>query len=135
MSEELQTQKQEMETLEGAERTRATRVYVPRVDILSEENGIVIFADMPGVDENNVDITVEKNVLTINGFVDTTSPAPEGYELAYHEYGVGDYQRSFTLPDEIDRNGIEASLSHGVLRINLPKAPEAQARKITVKAV
>lgn len=135
MSDELQTQKQEVETFEGAERTRATRVYVPRVDILSEENGIIIFADMPGVDEQNVDITVEKNVLTINGFVDTTAPAPEGYELAYHEYGVGDYQRSFTLPDEIDRNGIEASLSHGVLRINLPKAPEAQARKITVKTV
>lgn len=135
MSDELQTQKQEVETFEGAERTRATRVYVPRVDILSEENGIIIFADLPGVDEQNVDITVEKNVLTINGFVDATSQAPEGYELAYHEYGIGDYQRSFTLPDEIDRNGIEASLSHGVLRINLPKAPEAQARKITVKAV
>lgn len=134
MSDELQTQKQEVETFEGAERTRATRVYVPRVDILSEENGIIIFADLPGVDEQNVDITVEKNVLTINGFVDASSPAPEGYELAYHEYGIGDYQRSFTLPDEIDRNSIEASLSHGVLRINLPKAPEAQARKITIKA-
>ena len=134
MSDELQTQKQEVETRDGAERTRATRVYVPRVDILSEENGIVIFADLPGVDEQNIDISVEKNVLTINGFVAATSPVPEGYELAYNEYGVGDFQRNFTLPDEIDRNGIEAILSHGVLRLNLPKAPEAQAKKITVKS-
>jgi len=133
MTSELQTQKQEVETTEGIERTRATRVYLPRVDILSNENGILILADVPGVNEEDIDITVEKDVLTINGYVSSTTPVPEGYELAYNEYGVGDYQRSFTLPDEIDRNGIEASLNHGVLRVELPKAPEAQARKITVK--
>ena len=134
MSNELQTQKQEVETVEGVERTRATRVYVPKVDILSNNEGIVILADMPGVNEQDVDITVEKNVLTINGYVSAQPPAPEGYELAYNEYGVGDFERSFTLSDEIDSSGIEASLSHGVLRIDLPKAPEAQARRITVKA-
>jgi HSP20 family molecular chaperone IbpA len=133
MSNELQTQKQEVETTSGVERTRATHVYVPRVDILSDDNRIVILADLPGVDEQNVDITVEKNVLTINGYVSDTLPALDGYELTYNEYGVGDFQRSFTLPDEIDRNGIEASLSQGVLRLHLPKAPEAQARKIAVK--
>ncbi len=132
MTNEMQVEKQEMETAEGVERTRATRVYVPRVDILSDENGIILLADLPGVDENNVDITVEKQVLTITGYV--TSTIPEGYELVRNEYGIGDFQRSFTLPDEIDRDGIEASISHGVLRLNLPKAPEAQAKKITVKA-
>lgn len=132
MSTELQTQKQEVETREGVERTRATRMYVPRVDILSEENGIIILVDLPGVDEANVDVTVEKEVLTINGYV--TAVTPEGYELVYNEYGIGDFQRSFTLPNEIDRDGIEASLSQGVLRLTLPKAPEAQARKIAIKA-
>jgi HSP20 family molecular chaperone IbpA len=131
MDKELQTQqKQEVETNEGAERTRAARCYVPRVDIYSVENGIVILAELPGVDENNVDITLEKGILTLNGYVSTAEP--EGYELTYGEYGVGDFQRSFRLPDEIDQDSIEASISDGLLRVFLQKAPEAQAKKIAV---
>lgn len=135
MTDELQTQKKEIETTDGAERTRASRVYVPHVDIYSTDEGIVILADMPGVAEKDMDIMLEKDVLTINGYVSDTQNAPEGYEVVHGEYGVGDYQRSFTLPDEVDRDNIEANLSHGVLRLTLPKAPEAQVRKITVKAV
>ena len=134
MADELQTQKQEAEIVEGAERTRASRVYIPQVDIFSAGDDIVILADMPGVAEEDIDITLEKDVLTINGFVSDVE-GPQGYELAHGEYGIGDYQRSFTLPDEADRDNIEASLSHGVLRLTLPKAPEAQTRTITVKTV
>jgi len=134
MTDELQTQKQEAEIMEGVERTRASRVYLPQVDIYSASDDIVILADMPGVAEKDIDITLEKDVLTINGYIHTVD-GPEGYELVHGEYGVGDYQRSFTLPDEVDRDNIEASLSNGVLRVTLPKAPEAQTRKITVKAV
>lgn len=132
MTDELQTQKQEAEIQEGAERTRASRVYIPQVDIYSAEDTIIILADMPGVAEQDVDIMLEKDVLTINGYV-SGGATPEGYELAHGEYGVGDFQRRFTLPDEIDRDGVEASLNNGVLRVVLPKAPEAQARRITVK--
>jgi HSP20 family molecular chaperone IbpA len=132
MADELQTQKQEAEIVEGAERTRASRVYIPQVDIFSAGDDIVILADMPGVAEEDIDITLEKDVLTINGYVSNVED-PEGYELLHGEYGIGDYQRSFTLPDEVDRDNIEASLSHGVLRLTLPKAPQAQTRKITVK--
>lgn len=130
MTDELQTQKQEVQETEGVERTRASRVYVPHVDIFGTDDGIVIFAELPGVSEGEVDITLEKNVLTITGYV--SQDAPEGYELAHGEYGIGDYQRSFTLPDEIDRNAIEASMKDGLLRVFLKKAPEAQTRKITV---
>ena len=131
MSDELQVQKQEVQPTEGVERTRASRVYVPRVDIYSNEEGVTIEADMPGVDENNVDILLEKDVLTISGFV--TSEEPEGFDLSYNEYGIGDFRRSFTLMEEIDRDKIEASINNGVLRVHLPKAPEAQARKIAVQ--
>lgn len=134
MSDELQSQKQEVETSEVAERTRATRVYLPNVDILSDLEGIIIIADMPGVDEKDMEITLEKNVLTISGYISSAILAPEGYELVHSEYGVGDYHRSFTIPDEIDRDNIEAALKHGVLSVRLPKAPEAQARKISIKA-
>ena len=133
MADELQTQKQEAEIVEGVERTRASRVYIPQVDIYSADDNIIILADMPGVGEKDIDIMLEKDVLTINGYISNVTP-PQGYELAHGEYGVGDYQRSFTLSDEIDRNNIEATLSNGVLHVTLPKAPEAQTRKITIKA-
>jgi HSP20 family molecular chaperone IbpA len=87
---------------------------------------------MPGVDENSVDITLEKNILTINGYVEAETP--ENYSLAYAEYEVGDYQRSFTLSNQIDFEKIEAAVQQGVLRLRLPKAGPAKARKITVKA-
>jgi HSP20 family molecular chaperone IbpA len=132
MADELQTQKQEAEMTEGVERTRSARVYIPHVDIFSAGDDIIILADMPGVAEKDIDIMLDKDVLTINGYI-SDPVLPEEYELAHGEYGIGDYQRSFTLPDEVDRNNVEASLSDGVLTVTLPKAPEAQARKITVK--
>lgn len=131
---ELQTmeaEKQEVETVDGAERTRARRAYVPRVDIYETDEAIVLLTDMPGVDENSIDITLEKNVLTLNGFVEANDP--DNYSLAYAEYQTGDFQRSFTLSNEIDYEKIEATVKNGVLRLHLPKAGPAKTRKITVK--
>lgn len=133
MTSELQTQKQEVEVTEGVERTRAARVYKPAVDIYSTDGQIVIVADVPGVGPGDIDIALEKNILTIRGFVSEGPVAPEGYEVVHAEYGVGDFERSFTLPDEIDRDNIEAHLDNGVLRLELPLAPEAQTRRIEVK--
>ena len=131
---ELQTpdvEKQEVEPVEGAERTSERRAYVPRVDIYETDEGINLVADMPGIDENSLDIMLEKNVLSIRGNVDFE--APEDYSLAYAEYGVGDYERRFTLSDEIDQENIEASVKNGVLSLHLPKAGPAKARKISVR--
>lgn len=134
-SKELQTdvvEKEEVEVVEGAERTRPVKAYVPRADIYETDDSLVIVADMPGVDENNVDITLEKNVLNLKGTVDFETP--ENYSLAYAEYEVGDYERSFTLSDEIDRDKIEATISDGVLRVFLAKAGPAKTKKISVKS-
>ncbi len=131
---ELQTmdaEKQEVETVDGAERTRARRAYVPRVDIYETDDAIVLLTDMPGVDENAIDITLEKNVLTLNGLVEENNP--DNYSLAYAEYQSGDFQRSFNLSNEIDREKIEATVKNGVLRLYLPKAGPAKTRKISVK--
>ena len=133
MANELQTTKEEVELVEGPERTRETRVYLPKVDIMTNGDAFVILADMPGVAESDIDITLDKDVLTIRGFIGDMD-APEGYEPLVQEYGVGDFERSFTLSDEVDRNAIEASLTDGVLRVTLPKAPEAQTKRIAVKA-
>ena len=114
------------------ERTRSMNVYTPDVDILEKDDAIIVLADIPGVGESNVDITLEKDVLSIYAKVEPE--VPEKHQLLRAEYGVGDYQRSFTLSNEIDREKIEATVKNGVLRLVLPKAKAAQTRKITVQA-
>jgi HSP20 family molecular chaperone IbpA len=136
MTEEKALQVEDTEKREvaetGAERTRDRSAFVPRADIYETEEAITVVADMPGVDEATLDITLENNVLSIDGYVEPTQP--EGYSLAYAEYRVGDYQRAFTLSDQIDRAGIEAVIKDGVLRLYLPKITEARKRRIAIKA-
>ena len=133
-TQDLQVQDTEKQQVveSSAERTRDRPAFVPRADIYETDDEIVIVVDMPGVGEDTVDITLENNVLTINGYVKPT--AFEGYSLAYAEYRVGDYQRAFSLSDQVDREGIEAKLKDGVLRLHLPKITEARVRKIEIKA-
>lgn len=127
-----EAQKKETTAPEGPERTRAARIFTPAVDIIERENHIVILADMPGVDEKSVDITLERNILSIYGRIEPE--IPEGYKLIDSEYGVGDYQRTFSLSDEVDRGKIQATVRDGVLKLMLPKAEAAKARRIEVKA-
>lgn len=124
-------QQQQDVPADQTERTHSRRAFIPKSDIYETENEIIVLADVPGAGNKNVDVTLEKDVLTINAFV---NPArSNGYEMAYAEYDEGDYQRSFRLSDEIDREHIDATVSNGVLRLCLPKAPAARARKIAVK--
>ncbi len=125
-------QKKESDSIERVEHTRAAQVYTPDVDIIERQDSIVVTADMPGVDENTVDITLEKNVLSLYGKVD--ADAPEKLRLLHAEYGIGDYKRVFTLSGEIDRDKIRATVKNGVLKVLLPKAEAAKTRKIEVKA-
>jgi HSP20 family protein len=125
-------EKKEASNPELAERTRQRRVYTPDVDIIEKKDEIVLVADMPGVDEQSIDLTLEKNVLTIYGRVDFEMP--ESHKLIRSEYGVGDFQRAFTLSDEVDKEKIQASVRNGVLKVTLPKAAAAKTRKIEVKA-
>jgi len=126
-----EVQKKEAELEKGVERTRETRVFTPTVDIIEEDNDIVILADMPGVDQNSVDITLEEDLLTIYGKIEPEIPA--NHKLVISEYGIGDYQRTFTLSNEIDKEHIKATVSDGVLRLVLPKAEKAKTRKIPVE--
>jgi HSP20 family protein len=114
------------------ERTRTRKVYVPRVDIYETEEAIVLIADMPGVDEKSADITLEKDVLTISGPVEPLNF--NGHSISYAEYDTGDYQRAFTISNEVDRNRIEAKVKNGVLHVILHKAEQVKARKIAIKA-
>ncbi|MFA6110430.1 MAG: Hsp20/alpha crystallin family protein [Candidatus Latescibacterota bacterium] len=127
-----QLQPQGPQVIERPERTRARSIFSPRADVYETSDAIVVVADMPGVDENGVNLTLEKNVLTIRG--DVATPQRDGQRLTYTEWEDGDYERSFVLSEGVDRDGIGATVKNGVLRLTLPKAREAMARKIPVKA-
>lgn len=122
---------QDQEVLaEGNERTRECRCFVPRVDIFEVDEEIVIQLDVPGIESDTIDITLEKNVLTIKGYADLSTP--DGYSLAHAEYEPGDYERSFRLSNEVQQDKIGASYKNGVLEVILPKAEIAKTRKIDV---
>ena len=121
----------ETKTAPAAEERTPVKVFVPQVDIVESDDRITLVADLPGVDQENLDISVEKNVLSLRGTVKPT--VPEGYQLAFSEYDVGNFERSFTISNDIDRAGIEAVMKDGVLRLTLPKAHHAMVQKITVK--
>ncbi len=108
------------------------RTYNPHIDIIESAENISIVADIPGVDENSINITLEKNILSIAGPIGVTQP--DKYSLAYAEYEPGSYKRSFTLSDIIDQENIAATVKDGVLNLTLPKTAPAQAKKIAVQA-
>ncbi|HIJ59515.1 MAG TPA: Hsp20/alpha crystallin family protein [Nitrospirae bacterium] len=122
--------KKEVETPEGVERTRDEKVFLPAVDIIETKNDIVIISDIPGCDENSVDITLEKNILTIHCKIYKNNISDKRFVL--NEYEVGDYQRVFTLSNEVDRDKIQAKVKDGVLKVILPKLEQVKSRKINV---
>ena len=125
------TERQVPQTTEAAPPAPSRPLFLPPADIYETRDNIVVLAEMPGVAPDGVDITLERRVLTIRG----RSAANEhgGYQRVYNEYADGDYERSFTLSDNIDRDRIEARLKDGVLHLVLPKAETAKARKIELK--
>jgi HSP20 family molecular chaperone IbpA len=116
----------------GGNGTEQPPVFRPSVDILESPSDVVLVADVPGVDESHLDVTLDKNVLTIRGKVE--APAFEGYTPVRNEYGVGDFERVFTVSDDVNREGIEATVKDGVLQLKLPKTAQSARRKINVVA-
>ena len=108
-------------------RTRETYV-VPPVDIFETDDGIVLLADLPGVERDTLDITVEAGTLGIRGRPTKHEPG----EAVRQEFAVNDYYREFSLYDEVDHDKISAELKHGVLTLTLPKSERAKPKKIAV---
>jgi HSP20 family molecular chaperone IbpA len=119
-------------TGDGAERTRTRAVYAPRTDIYGTDDGLVVLADMPGISSETVDITLERRVLTIRGR--SEDQPPEGFSPTYAEYRPGDYERVFTLSEDIEPERIAAKIKNGLLWVHLPKAGPAQTKRIQVQA-
>jgi len=110
--------------------TRAGRTYVPQVDIYETKDGLWLWADMPGVDENSLNVQLDNGMLTIEGQVDVTQY--ENVTPLYTEYNVGNYVRRFTLSNDVDSDRIVARMQNGVLALEIPKAERAKPRRIAV---
>jgi len=132
MAQEISRTEQRIpQTSETAARGPSRPVFLPPADIYETRDNIVVLAEMPGVAPDGVDITLERRVLTIRGRSAANEHA--GYQRVYNEYADGDYERAFTLSENIDRDRIEATLKNGVLHLVLPKAETAKARRIELK--
>jgi HSP20 family protein len=132
MEQALTTQDARDVAATNGDANRKAMAFTPAVDIFEHDDTTVIMADMPGVAADDVDVTLERQVLTLRGKV--KAHAPEGYRTLSTEYRIGDYVRVFTLSDEIDQAKINAAFKNGVLRLELPRSPETKPKKIAVKA-
>ncbi len=122
--------KPEVEQIKTAERTRSGCCYRPNVDILEEADELLVLADMPGAHSDSIDVRFEDGMLEIHAAV---SPRhSDGEESLLHEYGVGDYYRSFQVSEDIDSTKIAAEYANGVLTLHLPKTEARKPRKIAV---
>jgi HSP20 family protein len=113
-----------------AEVQRDRYVFTPPIDIYETDEGLVLHADLPGVTAETLELQVQDNKLTLFGRV--APSVPENAVVKYQEYEVGDFLRSFILSDEVDHERITAKLSHGVLKVVLPKAARTEPRRIEV---
>ena len=114
------------------EQTRPGPVYSPSVDIFENDNAITVLADMPGVKAQDLEIDLRDSVLSLTGRVTPPEGAKESDVL--REYRAGTFFRQFTLSETIDQAKIDAKLTDGVLRLELPKVEKARPRQITVRS-
>ncbi len=107
-------------------------MYQPRVDIIDEKDAVIVSAELPGVDKNNISIELENRVLTLSA--EKKSELKEEKDGFYRSERVyGTFQRSFRVPEVVNPDEISADYSNGVLKVTLPKRPEAAPRQIEIK--
>lgn len=114
--------------------TEATRTtsFTPRVDIVENNEELLLYADLPGVKPEDLNLRFEKGELVLHGRCQPRGP--QGKALLT-EYGVGDFCRVFSVSEDVDAAKIGAELKNGVLTVYLPKAEKVKPRQIAIKAV
>lgn len=118
---------------EGDQSHVVTSQWAPQVDIKEEDQRFVIYADVPGVDPAEIEVSMEKSLLTLKGERKNESAGEQG-RLTRGERAHGVFYRRFALPDSADAEGITASGRHGVLEIVIPKQAATTPRRIAIQA-
>lgn len=114
---------------EARDRDEAT--LMPPVDVVEDKTGITLYADLPGVAKDRLDVHIEADSLLIEGELGLELPTE--LSASHAEVQATRYRRTFTLSKELDASKMEAEYQHGVLRIRIPKAADAQPRRISVQ--
>ena len=114
------------------EPTRQAPIYQPRFDIVENENELTLYGDLPGLEQNQLDVRYENEQLIIHGKVDDRN---DDVKYLRQEYGIGDFHRTFVIGESIDADKISAEMHNGVLIVHLPKAEAAKPKRIQVKVV
>ena len=122
--------REKREVAPAEERTEAGKFFSPYTDIHETERAVVVTMEVPGVNKDSIDIRLDKGVLTVKGTIDSTKY--EQLRPIYSEYNVGNFVRTFAVSTKIDSAAISAKVADGVLAIELPKAAEAVAKRISV---
>ena len=114
------------------EGSRPAKQWMPRVDVFDKDNDLVIRTEVPGVDPESIDVTVEGGTLTIKG---GRSFEAEETERNYHRKEIfeGSFERTILLPEGVDPEAVTAASKDGILEISIPKRPEILPRKVTVE--
>lgn len=133
MTEKELTVKERQEVQHPGEPTKPERSFVPAVDIFETDQAVTVFAEMPGVCKECVDIALDDGVLTIKGWL-PDQEAKSGEKILLQEYESGSFIRRFMVSESIDQDKIAASMTDGMLTVKLPKVEPAKPRRIEVKA-
>jgi HSP20 family protein len=112
--------------------TTAAPGIPPLIDIHEAPDGLILEADLPGASSEGLTVQLEDNVLSLRA--NAVSPAPEGVRAIHEEFRAGEFQRSFILSDDVDRERISAELKNGVLKLTLPRVDRAKTRRIEIKS-
>jgi HSP20 family protein len=123
---------EKQQLIKPQEQTRSGRYFVPNVNIYEFDDSLKLWADMPGVREKDIRVTLKDGVLTIVGQV--ASDMYVGLQPMYTEYNVGSYYREFVLNENIEESKIRATLRNGVLELELPKTEQTKPRQIEVRS-
>ncbi len=121
------------ETARKPETPRNEAALLPPVDVFEDAAGITLYADLPGVPKDRLNLQVEADTLTIEGEV--ALDMPEGMEASHAEISLPRYRRVFTLSKELDADKVAAEFAHGVLKLRIPKAEHAQPRRVEIKVL
>ena len=109
----------------------ATDTAWPRTSVYDTGEALMLVADVPGLKDKDLEVSLDNDVLTLGG--ERRTDVPEGYTVHRQERRPARFSRSFTLPFKVNVESLSAEIKDGILTVKLPKAPEAQPRKIPVR--
>jgi len=119
------------DSFRGSDKESSLTAWAPAVDIRETENELVVTADLPGINDKDLDVRVENNMLTIRGERSMEKNVNEDNYLRV-ERAYGSFSRSFALPNTVNAEAIRADYAHGVLTVRLPKREESKPKQVKI---